>query len=83
LAEQSWFGYGGHFFSHKANRHPTWRYSLIAAFGNGLKYASKAYRQTHSKISFLIPLRLVLANISWWFGFIKGHIDGYGHGKSV
>ena len=82
LAERSWMGYGGHYFFHKFNRRPTWRYSLIAAYGLGLKMASKAYRQTHSKISFLVPLQVVLAYIFWWFGFIKGHIDGYGHKES-
>jgi glycosyltransferase involved in cell wall biosynthesis len=83
LAERSWMGYGGHYFFHKMNRRPTWRHSFIAAFGVGLKMASKAYRQTHRKISFLVPFQLVLGNIFWWFGLIKGHIDGYGEKKSV
>lgn len=83
LAERSWMGYGGHYFFHKINRRPTWHDSFVAAFGSGLKLEYKAYRQTQRKLSFLIPLQLVLGNVFWWFGFFKGHIDGYGHTKSV
>jgi glycosyltransferase involved in cell wall biosynthesis len=79
MVEQSWFGYGVHYFSHKNNSPPTWRRNSIGAFKYGLTVAFKAYRLTHKKISFLIPPQMVLSNISWWFGFYKGHIDGYGH----
>ena len=80
LAELSWLGYGGHYLSHKRNhQYPTWRDNPIGAFRYGLKIAFKAYRLTHKKISFLIPTQMVLNSISWWFGFYKGHIDGYGH----
>lgn len=87
MVEQSWFGYGKHYFSHKfsfeTNQHPTWRQNLIMDFGSGLKITFKAYRQTHKKISFLIPFQVVLGNAAWWFGFVKAHVDGYGHRKSV
>jgi glycosyltransferase involved in cell wall biosynthesis len=79
LVEQSWFGYGGHYFSHKTHRHPDWRQNPIGAFRHGLKMAFKAYRLAHKKISFLIPMQAVLSSIFWWFGFFKGHMDGYGH----
>jgi len=80
LAEQSWFGYGGHYLSHKRNhQYPTWRANPIGAFRYGLKTAFKAYRLTYKKISFLIPSQMVLNNISWWIGFYKAHFDGYGH----
>ena len=83
-AERSWFGYGDHYISHKnKNGYPIWRELPISSLRQGLRMAIKAYRLTHRKISFLIPLQLVLGKISWWFGFIKGHIDGYGHGKSI
>jgi len=52
-------------------------------FGHSLKLSQKAYVKTYRKISFLIPLLSVWGNTAWWFGFIKGHIDGYGHGKRV
>jgi hypothetical protein len=56
-----------------------WRDNSIGAFRYGLRMAFKAYRLTHKKISFLIPMQMVLSSIFWWFGFYKGHIDGYGH----
>ena len=79
LVEQSWFGYGGHYYSHKTKRRPDWRQNILGAFRNGLRMAFKAYKLTHKKISFLIPLRMVLAKASWWFGYFKAHLDGYGH----
>jgi glycosyltransferase involved in cell wall biosynthesis len=80
LAERSWFGYGSHYVSHKPNHpHYTWRDNPIGYFRYGLRMAFKAYRLTHKKISFLIPIQMVLSNIFWWYGFYKGHLDGYGH----
>jgi len=82
--EQSWFGYGDHYVNHKHDTMDTvWRKVLAVEFVYTLKLASSAYKRSHLKLSFLIPLQLALGNIAWWFGFIKGHIDGYGHGKSV
>jgi glycosyltransferase involved in cell wall biosynthesis len=78
--EQSWFGYGDHYVSHKdKNGKPKWHNLPIGSFVYGLRIAVKAYRLTHRKISFLIPVQLVLAKISWWYGFIRGHLEGYGH----
>jgi GT2 family glycosyltransferase len=109
-AEQSWFGYGDHYFNHKYDRIGTvWRKFPTGGSGNsslafglfvgssgtvyrrfpawdfvwGLKLASRAYEQTHRKLSFLIIPQMILGNISWWAGFAKGHKDGYGHGKNV
>jgi glycosyltransferase involved in cell wall biosynthesis len=81
--EQSWFGYGDHYINHKnKNMDPMWRKLPIGSFTYGLRMALKAYELTHRKTSFLIPLQMVLGNIAWWFGFIKGHMDSYGHGIS-
>jgi len=82
LIERFWFGYGGHYFSHKTKQRPTWRQNPIGAFKYGLQMALKAYTLTHKKISFLIPTHVVLSNIFWWFGYYKAHIQGYGHGIS-
>lgn len=82
--ERIWFGYGGHYIYHKnRNGKPLWHELPIGALKYGLKIALRAYRLTHRKISFLIPLQLFLGNISGWVGFIEGHLDGYGHGKNV
>jgi glycosyltransferase involved in cell wall biosynthesis len=83
-AEQSWFGYGNHYLSHKnKNGHLIWHELPIGNLKYGLRMAIKAYRLTHRKISFLILPQMILGKIGWWFGFIQGHIDGYGHEKNV
>jgi glycosyltransferase involved in cell wall biosynthesis len=78
--EQSWFGYGDHYINHKnRNTEPYWHRLPFGSFIHGLGKASRAYELTHLKASFFIPPQMVLGNIAWWFGFVKGHIDGYGH----
>jgi glycosyltransferase involved in cell wall biosynthesis len=78
--EQTWFGYGSHYFNHKnKDATPEWRNLPFGYFIFALRIACKAYRMTLRKISFLIPLQMTLGNVSWWFGFINAHIDGYGH----
>lgn len=78
--EQSWFGYGDHYVAHKnKNGRPLWHQLPIGALKTGLQLSIKAYELTRQKISFLIPAQLVLGKVSWWSGFIKGHMDGYGH----
>lgn len=80
LTEQSWFGYGDHYFIHKhGSSVAVWRKFPALSFAYGLKLASRAYKRTQRKISFLIPFELVLGNVAWWFGFIKAHMAGYGH----
>lgn len=80
LTEHSWYGYGGHFIRHKHKGliSIVYRFPPIF-FGWGLKMSRKSYRQDYRKKSFLIPMLCLLIILSWWFGFTKGHIDGYGH----
>jgi glycosyltransferase involved in cell wall biosynthesis len=78
--ERSWFGYGGHYVYHNnKNVAPLWYNIPIRAFVYGFKIARKAYELTTLKKSFLIPVQMTLGNVFWWFGFTKGHLDGYGH----
>ncbi len=78
--EQLWFGYGDHYFNHKhKNTDASWHKLPFGVFIWGLRTASKAYESTHRKDSFLIPIQTAFGNIGWWFGFMKGHLDGYGH----
>ena len=80
--EQSWFGYGDHYFNHKHGSIGTvWRKFPAGEFVYGLELASRAYERTHRKLSFLILPQMILGNIGWWAGFAKGHKDGYGHEK--
>ena len=81
--EQKWFGYGGHYFVHK-HKHmntpfPLWYKVPSVTFVATLKVAVKAYRLLHKKESFLMPLLFSLGTISWWLGFAKSNLDGYGH----
>jgi glycosyltransferase involved in cell wall biosynthesis len=80
LHEQSWFGYGSHYINHKnKNLEPAWRSLPFGYLFYAIKNSNKAYRLTVRKISFLIPFHMVLGNIFWWFGFLKSHLNGYGH----
>jgi len=80
--EQVWVGSGNHYLNHKhgsIDGSPLWRRIPAGSFRYGLKLAIRSYKSTNRKISFLIPPLMVLGNIAWWFGFIKAHMNGYGH----
>jgi len=77
--EQKWFGYGGHYISHK-HKFVLWRRVPPASFMSGLMLALKVYKLTYQKKSFLLPSQSVFQSIAWCLGFIKSHMDGYGHG---
>jgi len=79
--EQLWFGYGDHYRYHKNGDPGMFIGRLGGSFVFGLRTALKSYDMTHEKISFLIPFQMALRDIAWWFGLIKGHVDGYGHRK--
>lgn len=72
--ENFWYGYGGHYFMHKHGRNR--RFSM---FLEGFKRTVVAYRVTRRKIVFLFPLQYFFKKIAWFFGFLKAHMDGYGH----
>jgi glycosyltransferase involved in cell wall biosynthesis len=72
--ENFWFGYGGHYFIHKHGR----TVQNFVVF-EGLRRTTLAYRLTHRKIVFLLPLQYFFKKIAWFLGFLKAHLDGYGH----
>jgi glycosyltransferase involved in cell wall biosynthesis len=72
--ENFWYGYGGHYFMHKYRR----RMQASAIF-EGLRRMVIAYKLTRRKIVFLFPLQYFFKKIAWFFGFLKAHIDNYGH----
>lgn len=81
--EGVWFGYGKHFLGHKHRDLHVCMYRIpLVYFYVGFKVGVKAYKLTLQKKSFLLPLAYVFMTLAWWFGFIKGHIEGYGHEKS-
>ncbi len=72
--ENFWYGYGGHYIFHK-NRKRVEASALLA----GLRRSFLAYKLTHRKVVFLLPLQYAIKKIAWYFGFAKAHFDGYGH----
>jgi glycosyltransferase involved in cell wall biosynthesis len=83
LKEQAWFGYGEHYFAHKhGHPNPYWQNLPAGAFLYGLRLAVPAYSATHRKLSFLLPFLLTFGRIGWWFGFVRAHVNGYGHGST-
>lgn len=79
--ERVWFGYGEHLLGHKHKDLHVCMYHIPAVnFYVGIKKGIKAYRLTSEKKSFLLPVSDVFATIAWWYGFIKAHAEGYGHG---
>jgi glycosyltransferase involved in cell wall biosynthesis len=70
-----WYGYGLHFIQHKNKGQ-----KMFASKSRGrIILSSKAYKLTHRKVVFLLPLNFVFKKIALFFGFLKAHIDGYGH----
>lgn len=72
--ENLWYGYGGHYLLHKKRKA-----TAPTAVLSGLRYLSVGYKLTHRKVVFLFPLQQAFKKIAWLFGFIKAHLDGYGH----
>jgi len=75
-----WYGYGGHFLSHKTKDSHFLMYSIpLVHFFDGFRFGVKAYRLTSERESFLFPLRNVFLAVGRWYGYAKAHIEGYGH----
>jgi glycosyltransferase involved in cell wall biosynthesis len=78
--QYSWYGHGDHFLYHKYEGLIKIPYRLPPYyFGWGLKLSKKAYNQYHLKKAFIIPFLCFFISISWCLGFLRGHIQGYGH----
>jgi glycosyltransferase involved in cell wall biosynthesis len=78
-----WYGYGTHFtlHKHKGLHELLYKSTPVAGFLEGVLIFSIAYRLTHKKIAFLLPIYYFSKRIMWCFGFAKSHIDSYGHIK--
>ena len=78
--EQYWFGYGGHFMSHKFIGHTKlWKKIPFFAILDGLGLSKRAFKLIHKKKSFLLPFLVFFQKIAFWSGFLESHINGYGH----
>src|SRR5208282_6032604 len=77
--EHSWFGYGGYYLALKnRNLFPPSRNLPHGKLVHGLRTASRAYRTTGRKISFLILPLLLFGNLAWWSGFLNALTHRYG-----
>lgn len=74
--ENRWYGYGGHLLYHSKTK--PFR-SIDRSVSTGLRYLFDGYRLTHRKVVLLFPLQQVFKKIAWFFGFVRAHLDGYGH----
>ena len=76
----SWWGYGDHYLNRKHKGLVIiWQKMPLVTFMTGLRCAFSIYRKTHQKISFLMPFYNYFRSIAWCSGFIKSHMNGYGH----
>jgi glycosyltransferase involved in cell wall biosynthesis len=70
-----WYGYGLHFLKHKHKGH-----NMFSDKTNDrIIISSQAYKLTHRRMVFLLPLDFILRKIALVFGFLRAHFDGYGH----
>jgi glycosyltransferase involved in cell wall biosynthesis len=79
--KEIWYGYGAHFVLHnnKELRHILYKSTPLAGLIEGLLAFSVAYRLTHKKIAFLLPIYYFSERMAWCIGFSKGHVRSYGH----
>ena len=70
-----WYGYGLHYIQHKHKG----RNMFSEKSNERIILSSQAYKLTHRKIVFLLPLNFIFRKTALIFGFLKSHINGYGH----
>lgn len=73
--QHSWYGYGLHFMQHKNKGRNLLRDKSI----DRIPFSFLAYRLTHRKVVFLLPLNFVFKKTALLYGFALAHMDGYGH----
>ncbi|MHA1225642.1 MAG: glycosyltransferase [Candidatus Hodarchaeales archaeon] len=75
-----WYGYGMHYVINKHKRLIfLWSHFPLVSFFIGIFRSVKIYKMTRSNISYLLPIYYFFKRTAWFLGFIKSHMDGYGH----
>lgn len=74
-----WYGYGSHFTLHKHKElgEILYKSTPLAGFLQGVLVSKFAYKLTHKKLAFLLPLFFFIKRIAFCLGFIKSHLDFY------
>ena len=70
-----WYGHGLHYILHKKSRGNLIQDRSV----DRVIISSDAYRATHKKIVFLLPLNFIFKKAALIMGFISAHFNGYGH----
>jgi len=80
--QYAWYGRGGHFIFHKNPEVISlWKMTPMAGFLAGVLRCPQAYLLEHKKAVFLLPFHYTYKRLAWFFGFLRAHLDGYGHSK--
>ena len=75
-----WYGYANHFLFHRyKNERWLMQYFPPLALWVGLKMSYSIYRITKMKKAFFFGILHSFNMIAECFGFIRAHLDGYGH----
>jgi glycosyltransferase involved in cell wall biosynthesis len=70
-----WYGYGLHFLQHRNKT-----FNIFTNKPNDrIILSSQAYRITHRKVVFLLPLNFAFRKTAQIVGYLRAHLDGYGH----
>jgi len=74
--EGFWHGSGGYFIFRK-DKKALALYKMVPLAGllAGIWYSLPAYKATHQKKVFLLPLQHAFKRTAWFFGFLKAQID--------
>lgn len=78
-----WYGYGAHYLlqKHKELRSALYKSIPLAGLLEGLLISVPAYRLTNKKLAFLMPIFIFMKRLAWSIGYVKSHVDSYGHSK--
>lgn len=75
-----WYGYGRHFLFHKYKvQMLSWELFPPCALVIGFKTSFRIYEITRKKRVFLLAVHYFFRSIASCLGFVRAHLDGYGH----
>jgi glycosyltransferase involved in cell wall biosynthesis len=78
IREYVWYGYGDHYYAHKHGIVLRSRFPIMTLV-DLMSLASTGYGISHERRALLMPFVMGLGKTVWWFGFLRAHLDGYGH----
>ena len=79
-----WYGYGNHFLFHKyTDKRLLMGYFPPLVLWVGLKFSYLIYRVTNIKKVFVFAIFYSFNMMANYVGFIRAHLDGYGHFRSI